>query len=243
MPTTTKGSDLLIHLVGNDAMPEATIMLEKWSMQDVKNEFGEDTNVYLWNKNLQNLPSRVRGGLIYLPKSKIVGFIVQSEGYRALVSILFPLSKRGVEVPITDLRTDGYYLQQVQGVVVQQVDQGFRSQDIIPETGHVVTLHDTKGCIKVDIEGPDVVCVESRKISKEVRNFLKEGDVTRLNRGKLPKPKRQKTSGIATVPVVYVFNPQGNQYTSVDRCVDHKGKITGTYSVPIGGRIESESSR
>ena len=243
MPTTTKGSDLLIHLVGDDAVPKAITMSKKWSIQDVKHEFGEDTIVYLWNKNLQNLPCRVRGGLIYLPKPKIVGFIVQSEGYRALVSILFPLSKRGDDVPLNDLRTDGCYLQQVQGPVVQQINQGFRSQDIIPETGHVVTLHDTKGCIKMNIEGPDVVCVESRKISKEVRNFLKEGNVTRLCRGKLPKAKRQKINGIALIPVVYVFNPQGNQFTSVDRYVDHKGKLTGSYSVPIGGKIKSESSR
>ena len=72
MPTTTKGSGthLLIHLVGDDTVPKATTMTEKWSIVEVKKKFGEDTIVYLWNKNLQNLPCRVRGGLIWLPPSQ-----------------------------------------------------------------------------------------------------------------------------------------------------------------------------
>ena len=47
---------------------------------------------------------------------------------------------------------------------------------------------------KVNIQVLDVVCVEARKISKEVRKYLKEGDVSSLNRGKLPLPqaKHQK---------------------------------------------------
>ena len=254
MPTTTKGTgtDLLIHLVGDDAMPKATTMTEKWSIERVKKKFGNHTVVYLWNKNLQNLPHRVRGGLIWLPQANIIGYIMDSIGFRARVCILFPLSKRGDEAPIEDLRTDGCYLQQVQGVQVLPFDQEHRAHKIDPETREVFTFHDTKGCIKVNIQGPDVVCVEARKVSKETRKYLKEGDVTSLNRGKLPLPqaKHQKfsCSGVlkqekASFAVVYVYALQNTNYTTVEQALDHKGELKGVYSIPIGKKIESTSKR
>ena len=254
MPTTTKGTgtDMLIHLVGDDAMPKATTMTEKWSIERVKKKFGNHTVVYLWNKNLQNLPHRVRGGLFWLPQANIIRYVVESIGVRARVCILFPLSKRGDEAHIEDLRTDACYLQQVQGVEVLPFDQEHRAHKIDPETREVYTFHDTKGCIKVNIQGSDEVCVEARKVSKEIRKFFKEGDVTSLNRGKLPPPqaKRQKFScpGVSTqekasVAVVYVYALQNTNYTTVEQASDHKGELKGVYSIPIGMKSESNSKR
>ena len=82
MPTGTKGTgtDLLIHLVGDNDVPTATVMTEKWTIQDLQEELGKSTVVYLWNKNLQNLPYRIRGGLFWLPLLEIIGYIVEAEG-------------------------------------------------------------------------------------------------------------------------------------------------------------------
>ena len=107
-------------------------------------------------------------------------------------------------------------------------------------------------CIKVNIQGPDVVCVQARKVSKEVRKFLKAGDVTKLNCSKLPLPqaKHQKLSSTlalkqqkVTVPVVYVYGVQGTRYTGIEQALDHKDKLKGVYSIPIGDNIQSNSKR
>ena len=113
----------------------------------------------------------------------------------------------------------------------------------------------------MNIEGPDVVCVESRKVRRDVRKFLKEGELTKLNRMKLRQPKRPKVSDVplptATskegkrvcekkpkVPVVYVYNSEGTEsYTYVECAKDDKGKLQPVYSIPIGEKEESESNR
>ena len=98
-----------------------------------------------------------------------------------------------------------------------------------------------------------MVCVESRKVRRDVRKFLKEGELTQLNHMKLPQPKRPKVSEVPLpraaskqgkrvceekpkVPVVYVYNPAGPEsYTDVE--------CEPVYSIPIGEKEESESNR
>jgi hypothetical protein len=122
----TNGSDLLIFLDGTDQVPVSMEMLEKWTAKDVEKQFGRNTVVYLWNKNLQNLPHRIRGGIIWLPGMKMIAAVIQAQGCCALVSVLFPLSRRGNEVEIKNLRIDGCYLQQVQGIEVMMFDPTLR---------------------------------------------------------------------------------------------------------------------
>ena len=55
----------------------------------------------------------------------VVGFVTEAHGFRALVKILFPLSERGKQVWIEDLRIDGCYLQQVSGRDIVPFDVEF----------------------------------------------------------------------------------------------------------------------
>ena len=72
-----KGEDLLVVLVGQDKTPVAKVIKQKLTVADLKQDYGEDAIVYLWNsKNLQSFPRRLSGGIIWIPSLAIIAVVI-----------------------------------------------------------------------------------------------------------------------------------------------------------------------
>jgi hypothetical protein len=96
MATHVRGVDLLIYLKGDhDHKPKSFEMTKKMTVEQVKAELGETTTVFLANKNLQKYPKGLRGSLIWVPLLAVVGYVVCSTNVSAVLSVLYPYSKKG----------------------------------------------------------------------------------------------------------------------------------------------------
>ena len=70
-----QGEDLLVVCVGQAEMPVAKVMREKLTVDNIKNSYG-DVNVYLWNKNLQSFPRRVKSGIVWIEALGVIAVVI-----------------------------------------------------------------------------------------------------------------------------------------------------------------------
>ena len=56
-----KGEDLLVLLNDCDKRWVAKVTREKMTVTKLQKDYGENSTVYLWNKNLQAFPNRLSG--------------------------------------------------------------------------------------------------------------------------------------------------------------------------------------
>ena len=146
--------------------------------------------VYIRNKNLQALPRKQRGAIVWLPGMGIIGIVVAAMNAKARVKIAHPKARAGDIVPIEDLGIDGCYLQQILGRPVGCFNQAVVKKSLDETSGEVTTLIDNEFCVKMCIDGPDNVFVSEAVSSKEVKDFLKGNELAIRNTGSLPKRQR-----------------------------------------------------
>ncbi|MGL5934087.1 MAG: hypothetical protein ACRCZI_00540, partial [Cetobacterium sp.] len=163
-----KGKDQLVWLEGDDKVPRAFEMTTKMDFEDLEKTFGEKATVFLVNKNLQKMPSFLKGGLVWLKDQEVIGVVLRSKGISMVMTILHPHSKKGDTLVLEDLsQATGYYLQQLSGrsPLPFKHDPSLRSP-----LEHGNTLLDQCGYIKMSYEGPSVLLppVQWRETAKVV---------------------------------------------------------------------------
>ena len=96
-----KGEDLLVVLVGQDKTPVAKVMKQKVTVAHLRQDYGEDAIVFLWNKNLQSFPRRLSGGILWLNSLAVVGVVIDHQhGINAYSMILYPSTKFGENIVV-----------------------------------------------------------------------------------------------------------------------------------------------
>ena len=110
-----KGEDLLVVLVGEEETPVATAMKEKLKVVDLKEAYGDKATVYLWNKNLQSLPRRNTGGIVWIEALEVVAVVIDHRyGVSAYVMVLHPKAQFRKKL-VVDMRGQGCFLDVVLG--------------------------------------------------------------------------------------------------------------------------------
>ena len=126
MPPQTAGKDLLVYLdAGPDETPIEVVLKEKLELVEMKMKY--PCVVFLGNKNLQNFPSNLQGGIMWLPRQGqgVIAAVVHAEDLCAYVVVLYPRSQHGTMILLEDLRIDGCYLEQISGKAVAPINRGF----------------------------------------------------------------------------------------------------------------------
>ena len=220
-PQPVSGVDLLVYVTGPYQYPVEATMMERLTVEELKNNFGEDAIVFVQNKNLQDFPRKLRGSLLWVAHMKIVGKIIVSKGAGAIIVIMFPNTRKGEEVAIPDLRVSGGFLEQVLGRAVGVFDEDFRKKEVNENSHEVKTPVDINGCIKMSIYGPDI-CKVTREEYGSVAQKMKMIPMmslmdqwTTLNTEPVVKVKEGKS-----VPVVYVYSYDARRYTKVEMYVE-----------------------
>ena len=249
-----QGEDLLVVCVGQAEMPVAKVMRKKLTVEDIKEAYG-DVNVYLWNKNLQSFPRRVRGGIIYIEAEGVIAVVIDHRyGVLAYVMVLHPVKRKGEKL-VVDMRMKGCFLDIVVGCPPLPLDQKFRARGIDASTGHVLKRTDDYGFIKMNIEGPDILKVDDTFIPEDVKELLQENPLAMLEtstlqqttkRRKLNNERKSPKASLAVVPVVYVYRAMNKEhgeekqgYKFIERhMVEGEDKISWApvHLVPIGGQ-------
>ena len=199
-----KGDDLLVTLVGCDKIPVAIVMKEKLTARKLQEEYGTDDPIYLWNKNLQRVPRRVRGGIIWLPALQVVACVMDHRhGVKACVMVLHPRSRKDKKL-VVDMRQEGCFLDVVAGPPPLALDQKFKSREVDSVSGHVLSRVDDDGCIKMDINGPDILMVDE-SVPEDMKKILqKETPLISWRSKEESKKRKLEDNGRYKVPVVYV---------------------------------------
>jgi hypothetical protein len=208
---SVNGSDLLVYLdSNNDQTPKSFVMRKKLKEEEMIQElyldyikdqtpnlfvmakqnqeeihkFGETTTVFVANKNLQNCPYQLEGCLIWVKCHSIIAVIIESQGVSAVVSVLYPSSRKGQKVILQDLsRLEGQYLQFVCGPHPNCLHNNFKFRS---RKEHE-TLVDLDGCIKMSVEGGDIVIPEEDGCERKDWDLRKLPKVGNLRMTKLPK--------------------------------------------------------
>jgi hypothetical protein len=173
-------------------------------------------------------------------KESIIAVMIKANGTQAFVEILCPAPRKGEKLLIDTDRMEGAYLQQLLGPPIMEFDQEFRGKAIDPKTGLVIPHADVNGCMRMNVDGPDIGIPESLDIPADVDAKLeKERFVTR-NKSKIPPNPDEGNP----VPVVYIYrltDPEKYKfvetYCSEEPDIDSgEGgfKFKPIYSVPIG---------
>jgi hypothetical protein len=239
----TRGEDVIVYLDANDC-PIPVVTKCKLTVAQLKAAYGEAT-VYLSNKNLQTFRRRMRGAIVWLPSMGIIAAVIESNGRSAGVRTLHPRNRKDEEHVLNDITTiEGHYLQLVtdgSGADPLPIDYTYRAR----EAG--VTLVDMNGCIKMNVQGPDVLVTPktppksvvstatmskakaSKAMKRQIRELGQENPDTVLNTE--PLPKRPKLNEVG---VVYVYRHCGD-YRFVERHYDERRKkLMPVVSIPIG---------
>jgi hypothetical protein len=232
------GEDTLVVLDYVDQTPVKVVMREKLTVADLRAKFGDEAIVYLVNKNMHCLPRFLMGAVIWIPSKTIVGVIIQAQGLRAVVKVFHPEKLKHVHVMIQDLRIEGFFLQLIVGCVPFM--HALRRSEVCKSSGRIATLVDQNGCIKMSVEGPDVVMSTRVNLSKEEKTFLNMSQLIRIPMN-VRRPKsaigvqttsRRKRKGGPEydTPVVYVYSENGaDEYKFVQRHLEED----------VGNKMES----
>jgi hypothetical protein len=270
MPTgSVNGSDLLVYLdSNNDQTPKSFVMRKKLKEKEMIQElyldyikdqtpsamtkkdqeeeihkFGETTTVFVANKNLQKCPYQLEGCLIWVKGYAMIAVILASQGVSAVVSVLYPSSKKGEKVFLEDLsRLQGQYLQFVCGPHPNCLHNNFKFRSRKDRE----TLVDLDGCIKMSVEGGDIVIPEEDGFERKDWDLSKLPKVGNLTMTKLPKkssnlgkqicpPKSASCGGkkrkrkskhnktqipVEMVDVVYVYRNEPEEFKRVETYVE-----------------------
>jgi len=73
-----RGKDVIITLLGSDMEPPAVSVEGAIRKDDLEREYG--STVFVRNNNLQDLPAKLRGCLIWQGAEGIVGIVISSNG-------------------------------------------------------------------------------------------------------------------------------------------------------------------
>jgi hypothetical protein len=250
---TSAGKDEIVYLVGEDQTPTMGTMEEKLTVGQVKEKYGEDTTVFLCNKNLHKVPKGLRGSIVWLPLLAIIATVVYSKDFQAQIIVLYPRSKKG-EKKIIDLTIcrGGQFLDHVTGLTNLRIDTKHRSAK---QDG--VTLVDRRGQIKMNIEGPDIILPEEGMKVSEMKSLISHSCV--FQPPPLKKCKRFKKP--CSVDVVYIYREHPEDFKVVttyleDASLTNKdidfGTLSATriqtkpvFSIPFGDpfHISNESNR
>ena len=235
-------------------MPVVKVMREKLTVEDIKKAYGE-VNVYLWNKNLQSLPRRVRGGIVWIEGLGVIAVVIDHRyGVKAYVMVLHPAKCKGEKL-VVDMRMKGCFLDIVAGRPPLPLDQSFRAREIDVASGHVCKRTDDYGFIKMNIKGPDILKVDDTYIPEDVKELLKENPLAWLEtstlqqttkRRKLNNETKRPKGSAAVVPVVYVYRPKNEDdpeeklgYKFIERHMvegEEKMSWVPVHLVPIGSQ-------
>jgi hypothetical protein len=96
------GMNLIVWLDGDDEEPTPCKMHDKLQLADLETMFGKAT-VYLANKNLQKMPHRPKGAVVWLQDLNLIGLIMTSYGVHAHIKVLHPHSKFGNSVVVSNI--------------------------------------------------------------------------------------------------------------------------------------------
>jgi len=82
--------------------------------------FGVDVPVFLVNKNLQCLPRKLKGCLVWLKELGIIATVMrckEPEGMIAFLRVMFPVMEEAKKSRVVDLRSvrEGFFLEQILG--------------------------------------------------------------------------------------------------------------------------------
>ena len=113
---------------------------------------------------------------MWLPRRRIVAVVISSKNIQAQVMVLHPRISAGKEVEIENLRLEkgGGFLQQILGPQVAPFHQPFRKKDLGDgESGEVLTLSDNDGCVKMAIQGPNILSLQ-QLLPKDVKEKMKK---------------------------------------------------------------------
>ena len=103
------GVDLLVILEGKSETPPVKEMREKLTVEDIQKEYGEDGTVYLWNKNLQSFPRRIRGGIVWIEAEGVIAVVIDHRNsVLAYVMVLHPARRKGEKL-VVDMRMNGFF--------------------------------------------------------------------------------------------------------------------------------------
>lgn len=235
---TVSGVDVLVYLTGPYQKPVEQLMTKKLTAVELMETYGRDGIVFLQNKNLQNIPRKFQGSIIWVACLEIIGKITFVKGHVATVVVLFPNNRKGDQVEAFDLRLKGAYLEQILGAPVDSFNQFFRKKEVFEASNLVKTPVDSSGCIKMSIHGPDICNVtweERYSGAKKMKMSMLpvRDEWTSLNTAPIPKEKEEKS-----VPVVYVFCHDASRYTYVEKHVEDLFVEDGGNEEFTNGRIQ-----
>jgi hypothetical protein len=126
----------------------------------------------------------LEGCLIWVKGHAMIAVIIASQGVSAMVSVLYPSSKKGEKVFLEDLsRLEGQYLQFVCGPHPNSLCNNFKFRS----RKDCETLVDLDGCIKMSVEGGDIVIPEEDGFERKDWNLTQCSKVGNLTMTKLPK--------------------------------------------------------
>jgi ribosomal protein L25 (general stress protein Ctc) len=238
----SKGTDIMIVVKGDEQIPVEVLLKKKQTEAELKTMHGNDAIVYLGNKNLQSLPRRLKGAIIWLKSNSIVAAVVEASDSKAYVKILHPKKDYGKTMLVENLRQEGCFLQVIYGDCPMSVDYEFRRRQYHASTGELITLVDSNGCIKMNVFGPDIATFdEACKVPAEDRVQLRTNTLAVLNTEKLAKRSYME---LQAMPVVYVFRKVPSNYCFVQRYW-HKGTMISqwmpVFMVPIGEPYTDQS--
>ena len=202
-----KGEDLLVVLVGHDKIPVAKVMKKKLKVADLKDQYGERAIVFLWNKNLQSFPRRLSGGILWIEGLSVIAVLLDHRhGVLSYIMVLYPCSRMG-EKMVFDMRSQGCFLDLVLGVPVLPFKHTFKSRDLNPDSGEVLSLVDDYKYIKMDVKGPDIFEVHQIKVPENIKVLLQKNPLTSLKTLGLKRQlvERDQSFRGNWIPVVYVY--------------------------------------
>jgi hypothetical protein len=191
--------------------------------------------IFIRNKDLQRIPYLFKGSMIFLPQEKIIAMIVEARYGKAWVHQVYP---PGNQKLLVCLLQDGWFLQQVSGKPFGIFDSKAKHRTVhrtLDPDGNVMPLLDSRGYIKLNTEGPDVMEIDAdvpvwagKCLEDEERQWVQWAPTTPTSTSIAAKFPNEK------VPVLYVY-PADRQ--SLRAC--RKGQVT----YRIGKEIPSSSPR
>jgi hypothetical protein len=239
MPPTQKvaGRDLIVFMeADHDSAPKELVMDDRMTVKHVKSIIGVGSTAFLVNKNLQRYAFRVAGALIWIPFMAIIATVIQVQDVSAWVSVMYPISRKDEIILIADTRRiKGQYIQYMTG----PNPNGGTMNGKLRTRKDGETLEDRNGCIKMSIEGGDILRVKASvlKKAKRIKHCSNSRPISRPGR---TSRKLKGDAKVNVVDVVYIYaaNPEVFKFVETYQERNAKGKIEHkpVFKVPIGNQ-------
>jgi hypothetical protein len=210
-----KGQDTIVVINPKESAPKEIQMTERWTVAQMQKEF-HGMQVFARNKNLHKMPPRNKGGIVWLPKFKVIAVVLESMGPYGFVKQLYPPQKKGEKPKYLeiDMRQDGVYLEQLYGLpIVEEYNRKLRHKAVDRNTGFVVPLVDDAGNLKMNVEGSDIAYMGQDKQVPEhiMKDWPKKDPWTVFEEDSCRDPPDKKLYQNG-VPVVYIYHRNRRKY-------------------------------